>query len=255
MNLPRRREIVGTQVSITDYAEVLDSFDAAIAGDERIFVCCAPASTLMFARRDERLQQALAAAQIVTPDGMGVVYAARLLGESIGDRVYGPDLMLAQLERAAAAGTPTFLVGGHDQAALDLLQETLIDRFPGLSIVGGVSPPHREPTPDERTATIDAINASGAQIVWVGLGSPKQELWMMDHRDALAAPVLCGVGAAFDFLIGRVEQAPRWMQSRGLEWLYRVFKEPRRLGHRYLITLPAFAAGVVSQRLRGASAE
>jgi N-acetylglucosaminyldiphosphoundecaprenol N-acetyl-beta-D-mannosaminyltransferase len=252
VNLPARRQIVGTEVSITDYVEVLDVVDAAVSEAQRISICCAPASTLMFARRDPALTAALSSAEIVTPDGMGVVYAARLLGETIGDRVYGPDLMLAQLERAAAAGTPTYFVGGHDDAALDELQRTLIDRFPGLNVVGGISPPHRAPTPEENTATIDAINSSGAQIVWIGLGSPKQELWMHDNRAALAAPVLCGVGAAFDFFIGRVEQAPRWMQARGLEWLYRVVKEPRRLGHRYLITLPAFVAAVASQRLRGA---
>jgi N-acetylglucosaminyldiphosphoundecaprenol N-acetyl-beta-D-mannosaminyltransferase len=255
VNLPRRREIVGTQVSITDYAKVLDAFDSAVSEDARIFVCCAPASTLMFARRDPALAEALAAAQIVTPDGMGVVYAARVLGESIDDRVYGPDLMAAQLDRAATAGTPTFLLGGHDEDALAELQDALTASYPGLQLVGGISPPHTTPTQTETDALVAEINASGAKIVWIGLGSPKQELWMHANRAKLEAPVLCGVGAAFDFLIGRVDQAPDWMQSRGLEWLYRLVKEPRRLGHRYLITLPAFVAGVVKQRLRGAAAE
>lgn len=253
MKLPDRRTIVGTAVSITDYDGVLDAFDDAISQDERIFVCCTPASSLMFARRDPSLADALAAAQIVTPDGMGVVYAAHLLGESISDRVYGPDLMLAQLERAASAGTPTFLFGGHDEDALDELTRTLPARFPGLKIVGGESPPHRPPTDAEAAATAAAINASGARIVWVGLGSPKQELWMHANRAVLEAPVLCGVGAAFDFVIGRVDQAPHWMQSRGLEWLYRLIKDPVRLGRRYLFTLPAFVFAVAAQRMRGDS--
>ncbi|MBJ7457910.1 MAG: WecB/TagA/CpsF family glycosyltransferase [Thermoleophilaceae bacterium] len=250
MNLPARRVIVGTSVSITDYAEVLGVFESAVAEDQRIYVCCAPASTLMFARDDAALQAALADAAVVTPDGMGVVHAARMLGESIDDRVYGPDLMLAQLERAAAAGTPTYLYGGFDDAALAALTAELTSRFPGLQIVGGESPPHRPPTAEEAAATVAAINESRAQIVWVGLGSPKQELWMQANRAQLAAPVLCGVGAAFDFFIGRVDQAPRWMQSRGLEWLYRLFKEPVRLGKRYLLTLPAFVFAVAAQRRR-----
>lgn len=235
---------------MTDYDEVLDVVEVAIAEDEPIFICCTPASSLMFARRDAALAAALADAQIITPDGMGVVWAARLLGESITDRVYGPDLMLAQLERAASAGTPTFLYGGHDDAALKQLTATLPERFPGLQIVGSESPPHRPPSAAEVAATVAAINASGARVVWVGLGSPKQELWMQKNRADLDAAVLCGVGAAFDFLIGRVDQAPRWMQSRGLEWLYRAIKEPVRLGRRYLLTLPEFAVRVVAQRLR-----
>jgi N-acetylglucosaminyldiphosphoundecaprenol N-acetyl-beta-D-mannosaminyltransferase len=250
VNLPARRAIVGTSVSITDYDEVLDAIDVAVAQREPIVICCAPASSLMFARRDPALAEALAGAQIVTPDGMGVVYAARFLGEKISDRVYGPDLMDAQLARAAAAGTPTFIYGGHDQAALDQLRATLTERHNGLNIVGGESPPHRPPTAEEAAATIATINDSEAQVVWVGLGSPKQELWMHANRGALRPAVLCGVGAAFDFYIGRVEQAPAWMQKRGLEWLYRVIKDPVRLGKRYLLTLPAFVLAVITQRLR-----
>lgn len=248
MKLPRRREIVGTQVSITDYAEVLDTIDAAVEENARTFICCAPASTLVFARDNPELAAALAAAGVVTPDGMGVVHAARLLGESIGDRVYGPDLMEAQLARAASAGTPTYFYGGHDEPALEQLKSALAERFAGLSIAGGASPPHRAPTDAERAETIAAINASGAKIVWVGLGSPKQELWMHANRAELEAPVLIGVGAAFDFLAGRTDQAPDWVQRASLEWLYRIVKEPRRLLGRYLRTLPRFALLVLRQR-------
>jgi N-acetylglucosaminyldiphosphoundecaprenol N-acetyl-beta-D-mannosaminyltransferase len=251
VKLPARRNIVGTDVSITDYDEVLGAIDDAISEDERIFICCCPASSLMFARRDPALAAALTEAQIVTPDGMGVVYAARVLGEKIEDRVYGPDLMLAQLARAATVGTPTYLYGGFDDAALAELEKALTERFPGLKIVGGESPPHRPPTDDEAAATVAAINASGAKVVWVGLGSPKQELWMQRNRAGLEAPVLCGVGAAFDFIIGRVDQAPRWMQKRGLEWLFRLSKEPVRIGKRYLLTLPHFVVAVAAQRLSG----
>ncbi|MFT4049393.1 MAG: WecB/TagA/CpsF family glycosyltransferase [Solirubrobacterales bacterium] len=246
----RRREIIGTKVSITDYDEVLDAIDTAVAGNTPSYICCTPASSLVFARDDIPLANALAAADVVTPDGMGVVHAARLLGEKIETRVYGPDLMDMQLARAAAAATPTYLYGGHDDAALTALREALVARHPGLNIAGSYSPPHRELTTDELSAACDAINASGARIVWVGLGSPKQEVWMHENRAVLEAPVLVGVGAAFDFFAGRVAQAPRWMQRASLEWLYRMFQDPARLGKRYLLTLPRFAALAFAQAFR-----
>jgi N-acetylglucosaminyldiphosphoundecaprenol N-acetyl-beta-D-mannosaminyltransferase len=251
VTLPRKRAIAGVEVSITDYEEVLDAIDAATAGGSQIAICCSPASSLIFARDDERAGLALANAEIVPPDGMGVVYAAKLLGEDIGDRVYGPDLMRDQLKRAAAAGTPTFLYGGFDEAALVALTEKLVTDNPGLKIAGGISPPHRPPTQEERVADAQAINDSGAQIVWVGLGSPKQEIWIDDNRRAVEAPVLVAVGAAFDFAIGRVAQAPPWMQKRGLEWLFRIIRDPIRLGKRYALTLPKFVVLVLAQRVRG----
>lgn len=251
MGLPRRREIAGTAVSITDYTETLDAIDSSLAADERIYVCCAPASSLMFARKDRKLARAFAEAAIVTPDGMGVVYAARLLGEKIEDRVYGPDLMLLQLERAAAVGTPTYFYGGFDDDALERLVAEYREQFPALVVAGAWSPPHRPLTLDEAEQAAAAINDSGARIVWVGIGSPKQEIWMQANRAGLNAPVLVGVGAAFDFHTGRTKQAPSWMQRSGLEWLYRIAQDPIRLGRRYLLTLPHFVGIVLLQRLRG----
>jgi N-acetylglucosaminyldiphosphoundecaprenol N-acetyl-beta-D-mannosaminyltransferase len=155
-----------------------------------------------------------------------------------------------QCERAAEAGTPTYLYGGFDDEALAALKAELLKRFPGLKIAGSQSPPHRELTEVERAAVIEDVNSSGAQVVWVGLGSPKQEIWMQSFRSRLDAPVLVGVGAAFDFLAGRVAQAPDWMQRASLEWLYRVFQDPRRLGKRYLVTLPRFVALTIAQAVR-----
>lgn len=251
MNAIKRRKIIGTEVAITDYAEVLDRIDAAVSGRESIYICCAPASSLVNARRDPALRSAFDAAEIVTPDGMGVVHAARLLGEQLDDRVYGPDLMLAQLARAEQKGQRTYLYGGFDDSALEQLIASLSARFPDLQIVGHESPPHRPPTSDETAATLARIDEAAADVVWVGLGSPKQEVWMHDVRAQLNAPVLCGVGAAFDFHAGRVDQAPKWMQSNGLEWLHRLGREPVRLGRRYLATLPAFVLLVLKQRLTG----
>lgn len=245
----RRREIIGTDVAITDYAEVLGAFDAAIEQRRKIFVCCAPASSLVFARRNPELRRAYENAEIVTPDGKGVVLAARLLGEQIEDRVYGPDLMQMQLERAAARGQSVWLYGGFDEAALAMLESTLRERHPDLKIAGSWSPPHRELTGAKTDDLVEMINADAPDIVWVGLGSPKQEIWMNELRGRLDAPVLCGVGAAFDFAIGRVDQAPRWMQKAGLEWLFRLLKDPKRLFGRYLTTLPVFVLLVLGQRL------
>lgn len=246
----RKREIVGTGVSMTDYAGVLDTFEAAVAERRRIYVCCAPASTLVYARRDPRLAAALAGADIVTPDGMGVVYAARILGEAMADRVYGPDLMLMHCDRAVASGSRVWLYGGFDEDALRLLRDALAARFPELDIAGSWSPPHRPLTETEADEVAARINADTPDVVWVGLGTPKQDYWMHDMRQRLDAPVLCGVGAAFDFHAGRVAQAPEWMRRVGLEWAYRVLRDPLRMVKRYAATLPAFAAMVVSQMLR-----
>lgn len=247
------RNIIGTAVSITDYDAVLDAIEAAIASNSKIYICATPASSLVFARDDAAMASALADATIVTPDGMGVVLAARLLGESIRSRVYGPDLMQMQMRRAAdrPLRTATFLYGGHDRESLDMFQAVLTaTHSSGIDLVGSYLPPHRELTADETAEVISQINASGAKIVWVGIGSPKQEVWMQRMRDALDAPVLVGVGAAFDFLSGRVSQAPRWMQRVGLEWLYRILQDPRRLGKRYALTLPRFVCLVVTQAVR-----
>jgi N-acetylglucosaminyldiphosphoundecaprenol N-acetyl-beta-D-mannosaminyltransferase len=243
----RRREIIGTSVAIADYDEVVGAVEAAVARDSRSYICCAPASTLVFARNDGALAAALAAADIVTPDGMGVVHAARLLGESIDGRVYGPDLMALVLERSRASH---FLYGGFDDAALDQLKAALSERFPSAVIAGAQSPPHRKLTDDEVRTIAAEINTSGASVVWVGIGSPKQELWMQQFRELLDAPVLIGVGAAFDFFAGRVAQAPSWMQRASLEWLYRLLQDPVRLGRRYLATLPRFALLVLAQAFR-----
>ena len=139
---------------------------------------------------------------------------------------------------------------GATPRTLGLLNDNLRRKFPAAEIVGSHAPPLRPAGADEEEAVIDAINASGAQIIWVGLSTPKQELWMARHRHRLAAPVLIGVGAAFDFHAGIVRQAPRWLHGTGLEWVYRMASEPRRLAKRYLRNNPAFLALVVAERLR-----
>jgi N-acetylglucosaminyldiphosphoundecaprenol N-acetyl-beta-D-mannosaminyltransferase len=177
-------------------------------------------------------------AALVTPDGMPLVWALRLLGVSDQQRVYGPDLMLAWCERAAHLGLPIYLYGSTEQT-LAKLQANLQQRFPNLSIAGCHAPPFRTLTQAEADADLERICQSGAKVVFVGMGCPKQEYWMYRQRGQFPG-VMIGVGAAFNFFSGDVRQAPRWMMKFGLEWFYRFTQEPGRLWKRYLINNPAF---------------
>lgn len=211
-------------------------------------VCFTNAHSLVTARQDAALARALAGAQMCLPDGAPVAW---LLGRVLGHaqpRVSGPDLMWAYLEQAAATGEAVFLYGGSP-STLAALQDRLGRALPALRIAGAVSPPFRPLQADEDQAMVESINASGARTVWVGLGCPKQELWMHEHLGRIR-PVMLGVGAAFDFHAGSLARAPRWMQAAGLEWLHRLLQEPRRLWRRYLHTNAAFVGAAAAQLLK-----
>jgi N-acetylglucosaminyldiphosphoundecaprenol N-acetyl-beta-D-mannosaminyltransferase len=180
---------------------------------------------------------------------MPLVWALNLLGHSLRDRVYGPELMTRACGRAARSGQRFYLYGGRNQGALVQLALNLRTRFPGIRIVGGYSPPHRSLTTEEERSVIDEINGSGADVVWVGIGVPKQEKWMAMMREQLSPPVLIGVGAAFDFHAGLVPQAPPMLQNVGMEWAYRLIQEPRRLWRRYLRYNPRFVLAFTRQLL------
>ncbi len=250
----RRRDVLGVPIALVDYERAIGVIDEMVRRRERGWICAAPAMSLVAAQDDPLLMAALREATLTVPDGMPVVWAANLLGgpghERLHGRVYGPDLMRHHCAHAARHGQRIWLYGGHDDAALAALTENLLRDYPGLQIAGGWSPPHREPTADDDRLVADRINADSPDVVWVGLGMPKQERWMARLRPQLEAPVLCGVGAAFDFHADRVAQAPRWMQQRGLEWAHRVVQEPRRQLPRYLRSNPRFVAGVARQYLR-----
>jgi len=190
---------------------------------------------------------------MVTPDGQPVRWALnRLHGQTLARRVYGPDLTLTVCAAAEAAGLPVAWYGSTP-ATLTKLQAALHDRFPRLPIAGVWPSQFRRLTADETAQTAAAIRASGAKIVFVGLGCPRQETWAYEMRDRLGVPILA-VGAAFDFLGGNKPQAPTWMQTRGLEWLFRLVSEPRRLWRRYLLLNPAYIALVTRQALTGRGA-
>jgi N-acetylglucosaminyldiphosphoundecaprenol N-acetyl-beta-D-mannosaminyltransferase len=246
----RMREILGLPIAMTDYAEAMDVMDGMLARRERGYVCATAVHAVMVGQDDPEMRSALQGSTLTVPDGMPLVWAANLLGDDLRDRVYGPELMLRYCERSAEKGHRVFLYGGRDQGSLAQLTLNLRLRFPGIKIVGGYSPPFRALTDDEDNAIADQINAAQPDIVWVGIGVPKQEKWMARMRDRIDAPVLAAVGAAFDFHAGRVSMAPEWMQNRGLEWTYRIAQEPRRLLPRYLIHNPRFVAKVALQLVR-----
>ena len=245
-----KRDLLGVPIALTDYEQAMDVMDGMIARRERGYVCAIAVHALMVAHHDEETRRALSGSSLTVPDGRPLVWALAMLGHRLSDRVYGPELMARYCERAASTGVRMFLYGGRNQGALVQLVLTLRQRYPGLRVVGGHAPPYRALRDDEQDAIAEQIDRSGADVVWVGIGVPKQEKWMAAMRSRLMAPVLVGVGAAFDFHAGLVPQAPGWMQSAGLEWAFRLGQEPRRLAGRYLRYNPRFVAGFARQYAR-----
>jgi len=226
-------------VDAVNPAQAVQTIRGWIDARVREYVCFANVHGAVEAWKDPSLVSVYRGAGLVVPDGMPLVWLGRLRGHRQVRRVYGPDLTLALAEAFAVRGLRLYLYGGEPGVA-DALALALANRFPGLVVAGAEAPPFRPLTPEEDTATVARINAASAHAVLVGLGCPKQERWMAEHRQALSAPVLLGVGAAFDFLTARVRQAPRWMMALGLEWLFRLLQEPRRLARRYLVYNPVF---------------
>jgi len=240
--------VLGVGISPITMTMALDQIDQWVSRRDRQYVCVCTVATIMNCRRAEDLRQIVNRAGMRTPDGMPLVWLAHLRGHREVTRVYGPDLMLAVMARSAARGYRHYLYGGGPGIA-QRLARVMTGRFPGVSVVGAQSPPF---APLEELCTPDAaaaINGPNPDIVWVGIGNPKQERWMARMRPQLLAPVLIGVGAAFDFHTGQKPQAPRWMQRGGLEWLFRLFHEPRRLGRRYLVDNPWFLYEAALQTL------
>lgn len=242
--------MVGIPLAVSDYDGVIDWMQATIAAGGRGYVTAAAVNLVMAAQEEPDTLAAVLAASLAVPDGQPLVWALHALGHSGATRIYGPDLMAHFCARAAADGTPMYLYGGRTPEDLALLERRLRERFPGLRIVGGFSPPFRALSAQEERDAIADIDASGAAVVWVGIGQPKQELWMAHMRPLLAAPMLVGVGAAFDFHAGLVSQAPPWMGRMGFEWLYRLSREPRRLWRRYARYNPRFVLAFARQYAR-----
>jgi N-acetylglucosaminyldiphosphoundecaprenol N-acetyl-beta-D-mannosaminyltransferase len=245
--VPPTAEILGVPLAVSDYERVMDWMDSMIAAGERGYLTAAAVNLVMSAREDEVARSAVLGATLAVPDGQPLVWALHALGHGGATRVYGPDLMARFCARAAGNGTSMYLYGGRSPEALQMLEARLRERFAGLQIAGGYSPPFRALTVAEEERVAAEIDSSGAAVVWVGTGQPKQEKWMLHMRPRLAAPLLVGVGAAFDFHAGLISQAPSWMQRSGLEWSYRLSREPKRLWRRYAYQNPRFIAGFTRQ--------
>jgi N-acetylglucosaminyldiphosphoundecaprenol N-acetyl-beta-D-mannosaminyltransferase len=247
VSAPRTVDVVGVQLALTDYERMLDWIDELIAHRERGYVCVCNVHTVMASGEDGELRAALERSSMNVPDGQPLVWAINALGYSLAKRVYGPELMARACARAAHGGRRFYLYGGRNQGALVQLALNLRQRYPGVRIVGGYSPPHRPLSAEEQDAVAGEINNTRADVVWVGIGVPKQEKWMAQMRPRLEASLLIGVGAAFDFHAGLVPQAPTWIQEAGLEWAYRLAHEPRRLWRRYVRYNPRFVAAFSRQ--------
>jgi N-acetylglucosaminyldiphosphoundecaprenol N-acetyl-beta-D-mannosaminyltransferase len=235
---PGTTDVAGVAIANLDYAGAVDRIATWIEREESHYVGVCPVHSIVEAHWRESHRNALMGASINVPDGMPVVWAQRLFGFRAASRVYGPTLMIETLQRAEREGWRIALYGGHEDR-LPVLEQRLLERFPRLNLVCSISPPFRTLTEEEDAATIAQLNEARPDIVWVGLGCPKQERWMADHVGRVQG-VLIGVGAAFDFHAGAVRQAPALLQSLGLEWVFRLACEPRRLFKRYATTNPCY---------------
>ena len=248
MAIPRVN-ILGVGIHAIDMEIALDTIDRWINTREHHYICLTIVYSVMLCQRDEKLRRIFNSAGLTVPAGMPLVWLSRLKGFSQISRVRDPDLMFAVGERSAQKNYRHFIYGGAEGVP-ELLAEEFTRRYPGLVITGTFSPPFRPLTREEDDQVVQMINGSQADIVWVALGCPKQERWMVAHVGRLSAPVLIGVGAGIDFVTKQKREAPRWMQQIALEWLFRFINEPRRLWYRSLVCNPLFVLHIMAQTLR-----
>jgi N-acetylglucosaminyldiphosphoundecaprenol N-acetyl-beta-D-mannosaminyltransferase len=234
-------DILGVKVSSVTLNGAADTIEGWIRARRHTYVCVSGVHGVMESRYDRTLRRVHNDAGLVTPDGMPLVWLSRLYGRTAVQRVCGRELMRRVTALSARSGYRQFYYGGADGVA-DKLANTLQAQYPGLQVAGTFCPPFRALTREEDASVIATINAARVDVLWVGLSTPKQELWMAAHLHKIDAPVMIGVGAAFDFLTGAVPEAPKWMQRSGLEWLFRLWSEPRRLWRRYGYIVPSFIA-------------
>ena len=234
------RMILGMRVHATSYPDAVQRIAAWAAARESRYVCEAPVHMVMESHDSDEYRGVINGADLVTPGGMPIVWMMRRLGVRGQPRVYGPAMTLKVCEHAAKNGLKVGFYGGTEKSLAALLAE-VEKRYLGINVVYSCAPPFRPLTEEEDARVRTDIEKAGVQILFVGLGCPKQERWMAEHRPRVRA-VMMGVGAAFDFISGEKKQAPLWMQSMGLEWLFRLCSEPRRLWFRYFWHNPRFVA-------------
>lgn len=230
--------ILGTPIDVLEWETAIVRINGWAQANESRYVCICNVHSVVTTRYDPIFGQVVNDADMATPDGEPVAWMLRRFGVPRQRRINGPDLMWRYCAEAATRGESIYLYGSTPET-LQILEHRLAETFPGLRVAGSWSPPFRALTEEEDEADVARINASGAGTVWVSLGCPKQEKWMAAHRGRINA-VMIGVGAAFDYHAGTTPRAPSWMQRSGLEWLYRLLSEPRRLWRRYLVTNTLF---------------
>jgi N-acetylglucosaminyldiphosphoundecaprenol N-acetyl-beta-D-mannosaminyltransferase len=240
--------VLGVRIDASTLDEAVSQIGTWISEGKRTYIAICTVNNVVQALRSENYRQVLNGSGLTTSDGVPLVWELHRQGHAGAERVYGPDLFLAVSNASISRGWKHFYYGGHEGVA-ESLAAKMRGRFPGLRVVGMFSPPVASVDELCTQEVADDINASDADIVWVGLGAPKQEEWMARMRERLAAPILIGVGAAFDIHTGRVAQAPLWMQRNGLEWLFRLGSEPARLWRRYLVGNTRFVWELTLQRL------
>lgn len=246
--MSERYNVLGVGISAINMSQALQQIDTWIAARDHQYVCVCNVHSVMECRRSVEVRRVFNRAGMVTPDGMPLVWLLRNAGYAHVSRVYGPDLMLAAMGHSLVTGHRHYLYGGVAGVSAELA-EVMRTRFPGITIAGAGTPAFGPVEELSSDAVAQSIDQARPDIVWVGMSSPKQDLWMSVMRARLQAPVLIGVGAAFDFHTGRVPQAPRWMMQSGLEWLFRLKQEPRRLWRRYLVDNPWFLFELGRQKL------
>lgn len=247
-NIRRRADVLGSKIDVVSWRQTIDSIMDWAKRRESKYVCACNVHVVVTANRDVRLAAAIENADLATADGMPIAWSIRQAGFREQTRINGPDLMLRSCIRAGQDGVPIFLFGSAT-STLAALRAKLLALCPNLRVAGMYSPPFRQFSAAEDAEFAAMINCSGAGIVFVGLGCPKQELWMERQRGNVNA-VMIGVGAAFDYHSGTLRRAPVWMQRIGLEWLFRFAAEPRRLWRRYLVTNSLFIAAMTAQLIR-----
>jgi N-acetylglucosaminyldiphosphoundecaprenol N-acetyl-beta-D-mannosaminyltransferase len=244
-----RTDILGVPISVVDMPSAIHQIGQWADAGETRYVCAADVNSVMQAQRNPAHLSALRSADMVLPDGTPLVWVSRLRGQRAAQRVPGPDIMLQLCAAGVGRGWRHYFYGGAEGVA-DGLAQALQRRFPGLLVAGTHAPPFRPLSPAEQARDLEQINAARPHIVWVGLGCPKQEMWMRENAAKLKSAVVIGVGAAFDFHAGRIPRAPVWMRRNGLEWLHRLGCEPARLWRRYLVLGPAFLARAAVETFR-----
>jgi N-acetylglucosaminyldiphosphoundecaprenol N-acetyl-beta-D-mannosaminyltransferase len=241
-----RANVLGIGVDAVDMQAAVRAIASAVAAGDKGYVCATGVHGVMEARRNADMRRALAEAMLVVPDGMPTVWMGRLQGLRQMRRVFGPDLMLEIFRSSALEGCKHFLYGGAEGVASEL-RDALEHRFPKCHIVGIHTPPFRPLHQQEEAELRTMLSRMRPDILWVGLSTPKQELFMARYLPRLETKLMIGVGAAFDYHTGRLKDSPQWLKPLGLQWLHRLLQEPRRLWKRYLVNNPAFVSQALLQ--------